>query len=82
MRDRDGRVVIAQPPNAAILVWLATVVVRWSGVLDDRRSAVLTHVGQGALLVWALDELVRGASPVRRVLGLVVLVAVAVRVLG
>jgi len=29
----------------------------------------------GALLVWALDEVVRGASPFRRVLGAVILCA-------
>ena len=32
-------------------------------------------IGKGALVVWALDELVRGASPVRRILGAVVLAA-------
>ena len=39
------------------------------------RGQTLTGVGHGALVVWALDELVRGASPVRRLLGAVVLIA-------
>ena len=70
--DRDGRVVVAQPPNAAIGVWLATVLARWTGMFDD--AATLQAVGRGALVVWGVDELLRGASPVRRILGAVVLV--------
>ena len=82
VRDRSGRLAIAQAPNAAILVWVTSVVVGWFDVLDDHRSGVLTRVGQGALIVWALDEVLRGASPFRRVLGLVVLAAMLVRVFG
>jgi hypothetical protein len=82
IRDRDGEVAIAQPPNPALVVWLVTVVVGWTHLLDDRRTAVVGHVGQGALLAWALDELLRGASPVRRLLGAVVLVGVLWRILG
>lgn len=82
IRDRDGRVVLAQAPNAAIVVWLVSVGVGWTGLLDDGRETVLVHVGQGALIVWGLDELARGASPARRVLGAVVLVVMLVRVFG
>jgi len=66
--------VLAQWPNPALAVWLVAVVVGWTGVLDETRSATLAGVGRGALVVWALDELVRGASPFRRLLGAVVLV--------
>jgi len=79
IRDRDGHVALVQAPNAAIVVWMAAVVIGWSGLLDDRREVVLAHVGRGALVVWGLDELARGASPVRRLLGAVVLVAMVVR---
>lgn len=74
IRDRDDRVVVVQPPNAAIVVWLAAVLVRWTGALSDQQSATVSAAGRGALVVWGLDELVRGASPVRRLLGTVVLV--------
>jgi hypothetical protein len=80
VRDRDGKVAIAQAPNPAILVWLASVVAGWSDLFDDHRSGVLTRVGQGVLLVWSLDEVLRGASPFRRLLGLIVLVVTLVRV--
>ena len=66
---------IAQWPNPAIAVWLIAVVVGWTGALDTSRSSTLAGVGNGALLVWALDELVRGDSPIRRLLGAVVLAA-------
>ncbi len=73
VRDADGRLTVAQWPNPALWVWLVALVVRWSGVLSDERSAMVRDVGRGALIVWSLDELVRGASPFRRVLGAVVL---------
>jgi hypothetical protein len=77
--DRDGRIVLAQWPNPALAVWLATVVVGWTGLLAIERATTVRHVGRGALLVWALDELARGSSPARRLLGVVVLVAQLVR---
>jgi hypothetical protein len=82
IRDREGRVVVAQPPNAAILVWLATVVLGRTGLVEGATASTVRDVGRGALLVWALDELLRGASPVRRIMGGVVLAAVVLRLLG
>jgi hypothetical protein len=82
IQDRDGQVVLAQPPNAAILVWLASVVVRWTNALDHRHASIVAHAGQGALLAWALDETARGTTPARRVLGAIVSVWVLVRLLG
>jgi hypothetical protein len=79
VRDQHGRVTIAQSPNPALVVWLVAVVVNRMDVLDVDRSATLTVVGDGALLVWALDELARGAAPVRRLLGAVVLAMQIVR---
>jgi hypothetical protein len=73
--DREGRVALVFFPNPALAVWLICTVVGWTDVLDAERSETLTVIGKGALVVWALDELVRGASPVRRVLGAVVLAA-------
>jgi hypothetical protein len=70
-RDRSGRLVVVQLPNPALWVWLAATVLRWSAY--DARDAELHWIGTGALIVWGLDELARGASPFRRVLGGVVL---------
>jgi hypothetical protein len=74
VEDGNGRVVVAQWPNPALLVWMATVVLGWTGVLGSDHAATVAAAGRGALVVWALDEVVRGASPFRRLLGGVVLV--------
>ncbi|WP_183095371.1 hypothetical protein [Nocardioides stalactiti] len=68
VRSKDGRLAIAQFPNPAIFVWLAAVGLGQLDLSepDDRTLGGIRH---GALLVWGLDELVRGSSPFRRVLG-------------
>lgn len=52
-----GRWVVAQWPNLPLWVWIVATLlgVRWLAL--------------AALVVWALLELARGASPFRRVLG-------------
>lgn len=67
---RTGAVVVAQAPNTPILTWLAATLI---ALAWDDRATELGWIGRGALLVWAIDEVVRGASPFRRVLGAVVL---------
>ncbi|MEO8556188.1 MAG: hypothetical protein ABI474_05920 [Actinomycetota bacterium] len=81
-RGQNGGLTLAQWPNPALAVWLVAVVVGWTGVLGTARSATLAGVGHGALIVWALDELARGANPARRLLGAVILVGQLVRLFG
>lgn len=69
-------------PNPALSVWMVTVVIGWVGALPPRQDEAVHAAGQGALIVWALDELLRGASPVRRVLGAGVLAWQLFRLLG
>jgi hypothetical protein len=76
IRDEDGKVVLAQTPNAAITVWLVAAVVTQTGLLDDDQRASVTMLGRGALVAWSLDELIRGASPARRLLGGLVLAGI------
>lgn len=68
-RDNDGNVKIAQWPNptiaAAAALWIASAVV-------DSRAAFLHSASLGALIAWALDEVARGSSPFRRVLGVAI----------
>lgn len=71
-RSSDGRLTLWQLPNPALSVWLVCLVVTTFDLTAAHKSMV-ADVGRGALLVWALDEVVRGASPFRRVLGAVVL---------
>lgn len=70
-RDRSGQLALFQVPNPAIVVWGLATVLRWSPY--DSRDTELRWIGSGALIVWGLDELVRGAAPFRRLLGAVVL---------
>ena len=70
-RDESGRLVLFQVPNPALWVFAAATLLRWSPY--DSRDAELRWIGSGALIVWSLDELVRGAAPSRRLLGAVVL---------
>jgi hypothetical protein len=68
-RNRDtGRITIAQFPNVALWVFIATVIVRWF-VGPGWLRTVLDGVALVALAWWAIDEVVRGVNPWRRILG-------------
>lgn len=71
-----GRVVIAQFPNWSLIGFL---VFAGAGRVFD--LAGLRWIGTAFLLIWSLDELLRGEAPWRRVLGLGVLVTIGVGVL-
>ena len=69
-RDRrDGGITIAQAPNAPLIVFLAAVVVRWIFHPSGTAATVLDVIALVALAVWAVDEIVRGVNPWRRMLG-------------
>lgn len=70
-RDRQtGAIVIAQFPNLALWIFLATVVIRRVVPEDSGAFTAFRVVALGALAWWALDEVVRGVNPWRRLLGL------------
>jgi hypothetical protein len=70
---------VAQWPNPAIAVWAIALLLRLAGVASGTISdELLRGIATGALLVWALDEVLRGVSPVRRIMGALVLGAVVV----
>jgi len=73
-RSSDGRLAVWHFPNPALIVWMVTLVLgRFE--LSAAHATAVDGVRHGALLVWALDEVVRGASPFRRTLGAVILAA-------
>lgn len=77
-RDRvTGGFTVGQFPSWSLGTWLASVAVRV--VLHPRGTAgaVVEAVGTAALVVWAVDEMVRGVNPWRRILGTIVLAATA-----
>lgn len=71
IRDDTGRNVLFLWPNPALWVFFLS----YAGRLftGDRLDSRLSHVGMGALIVWGLDELVRGDAAIRRVFGAAVL---------
>ena len=76
-----GEVVVAQPPNAPLLVWLAATLLRLVLDPDGAVRTTLTVVATISLVIWSLLEITRGDSPFRRVLGAVVLLSVALGLL-
>jgi len=69
MNPQTGRRTIAQAPNAPLLVFLVAVVVRWIAHPAGTIGRVVDVVATVALVVWAVDEIVRGVNPWRRMLG-------------
>lgn len=65
----DGRITVAQAPNAALGLFLAATVVRLVLRPSGTPATALTVVSTAALVAWAGDEVVRGVNPWRRLLG-------------
>lgn len=70
-RDRQtGEIVVAQFPNLPLWIFLATVILRRLVPEDSGPFTALRAVALAALGWWALDEVIRGVNPWRRLLGL------------
>ena len=68
-RDRTtGRIVIGQWPNVPLWIFFGTVLARLLPLEGATRSAVEV-VAFVSLMWWAIDEVVRGVNPFRRLLG-------------
>ncbi len=74
-RNREtGAITVAQTPNLALSVFLVSTTIFWLGHPKGAISTVAKVVATGSLIVWALDEVVRGVNPWRRFLGVAVLI--------
>lgn len=62
--------VVVQFPNAALWLWVVTIVLRRIVETDTAARVLLGWAGLATLGWWSLDELVRGVNPWRRSLGL------------
>ncbi|MBC7970944.1 MAG: hypothetical protein H7Z11_12635 [Verrucomicrobia bacterium] len=71
-RDSDGNVVIAQPPNLPLLVWLAATGLKLIPTSGNLHLG-LDAIAFGSLFTWAWQELFQGVNYFRRALGFVVL---------
>jgi hypothetical protein len=73
-RSREtGRITVGQWPNLSLWIFIVAWTLR--RLLDPTGTVdtVLAVVATAALVVWALDELIRGVNPWRRLLGATVL---------
>ncbi|TAG96334.1 MAG: hypothetical protein EAZ18_05130 [Oscillatoriales cyanobacterium] len=72
-RDSKGKIVIAQPPNLPLIVWIAASLLKLV-VTTGKINLGLELVAFGSLFTWAWEELFQGVNYLRRALGLIVLV--------
>jgi hypothetical protein len=78
LNRRTGHLTVVQWPNISLSVFVVV-----SVTLDVFRpkggiESIARVLADVALFVWAIDELLRGVNPFRRILGLVVIVATCV----
>jgi hypothetical protein len=73
-RDKNGEIVIGQPPNLPIIIWLAASLLQLV-FKTGQVNLGLDILATGSLLVWAILELFQGVNYFRRTLGLIVLIS-------
>lgn len=78
-RNRDGRVVMAQPPNVPLIGWLLLRVAAWA-LPPGLAERLCDAFADGFVFTWAYLEIAHGDSPFRRTLGAIVLAWFAFKV--
>lgn len=66
---QTGKITVVQRPNVLLGIFVLATVVRLTLGPSGTARSVLSGIGEAALVLWALDELVRGVNPWRRTLG-------------
>lgn len=81
-RDRtSGKIVLFQKPNALLWLFLLAAAFRYGLTFFDASNQlqrISRFVMFGFLGLWAVDELLRGVNPFRRLLGAGILIFIAV----
>ena len=79
-RNRQtGGITIGQFPNAPLFIWFAATAAQWLFAPEGDVATALGIIGTLALAWWAIDEILRGVNPFRRMLGALVLAGIAAR---
>lgn len=73
-QNSDGDVVIIQPPNLLLSVWLVQIIT--NALFMHGKPAAIPILTTATLYAWAYNELRSGDSPFRRLLGAGVLVMI------
>ncbi len=74
-KDSKGKWVLWQKPNLLLIAWFVAMLLN-RALPAGRADRLADLVAFGALFAWAWQEISRGDSYFRRVLGLVVLLAI------
>ena len=72
-RDDEGKIVLGQPPNLPIIVWIGATLLKMIFATGQINTG-LELIAFGTLFTWAWEELFQGVNYFRRALGLIVLV--------
>lgn len=70
-RDKNGEIVIAQPPNLTLSIWIGASLLQLI-VTREPINLGLEVVAFLSILIWALQEAFEGVNYFRRLLGLFV----------
>jgi len=73
--------VIVQLPNLSLGTFIVACVVGWFLDAGTRPATIVQVVATSALVWWAIDELLRGVNPWRRLLGITMLALQLVAIL-
>lgn len=68
-RDKNGEIVIAQPPNLALSIWIGASLLQFVLTMEPIHQG-LEIVSLVSLVTWALQEAFSGVNYFRRGLGL------------
>jgi hypothetical protein len=80
-RDGTGEIVIGQPPNLPILIWLSATLLKLV-FKTGQVNIALDLLAFSSLLYWSFLEITQGVNYFRRDLGVVVLIAIIISVIG
>jgi hypothetical protein len=72
---RSGAVTVVQWPNLSLAAFIGAAVAARLVHSPSAAETVLRAIAAVALVIWALDEILRGVNPFRRMLGAGVLLA-------
>ena len=78
---RRGGITVVQWPNIPLATFIVASVVPRVVHLHGTVHTIVRTIGVVALVVWSVDEMLRGVNPFRRLLGGVVLVLTVVHLL-
>lgn len=75
IRDQDGSIVLVQTPNAPIVGWLVFMMLSRIANSTSTKEG-LSFVGTAFLFTWAYLEATTGVNYVRKLLGVVIIIAI------